>query len=150
MNLAIHGLNANLGLDVWGDTFARDLHEQLIGHDGADYVLANPPFNIKDWARNEPVTHAGSFGVPPAGNANYAWIQHILYKLRPGGSAGCGDVERLDDLERGRRRQDPRAARRGRPRGLHGRLTDPAVPLTPASRPALWFFAKGKGTGRRG
>jgi type I restriction enzyme M protein len=53
----------------------------------ADYILANPPFNIKDWARNEqdPRWH---YGVPPAGNANYAWIQHIISKLAPGGSAG--------------------------------------------------------------
>ncbi len=52
-----------------------------------DYVLANPPFNIKDWARNEQDPR-WRFGVPPAGNANYAWIQHILSKLAPGGQAG--------------------------------------------------------------
>jgi type I restriction enzyme M protein len=86
MNLAIHGLNANLG-PMWGDTFARDLHPQLTGAEGADFVLANPPFNIKDWARNENDPR-WRFGVPPAGNANYAWIQHILSKLKPGGSAG--------------------------------------------------------------
>ncbi|SDC39382.1 type I restriction enzyme M protein [Sanguibacter gelidistatuariae] len=82
MNLAIHGLNANLGT-IWGDTFARDLHPDV----QMDYVLANPPFNIKDWARaeNDP---RWKFGVPPAGNANYAWIQHIISKLAPGGSAG--------------------------------------------------------------
>lgn len=82
MNLAIHGLNANLGT-VWGDTFARDLHPGL----QADYILANPPFNIKDWSRNEKDAR-WKFGVPPAGNANYAWIQHIISKLAPGGSAG--------------------------------------------------------------
>jgi type I restriction enzyme M protein len=82
MNLAIHGLNGNLA-SRWGDTFARDLHPDL----QADFVMANPPFNIKDWARSEsdPRWH---YGVPPAGNANYAWIQHILSKLAPGGSAG--------------------------------------------------------------
>lgn len=82
MNLAVHGLTGNLG-PRWGDTFARDLHPEL----QADYVLANPPFNIKDWARNTDDAR-WRFGVPPAGNANYAWIQHILSKLAPGGSAG--------------------------------------------------------------
>lgn len=82
MNLAIHGLNANLG-PRWNDTFARDLHPDL----QADYVMANPPFNIKDWARNEQDPR-WRYGVPPTGNANYAWIQHILSKLAPGGQAG--------------------------------------------------------------
>jgi len=82
MNLAIHGLSGNLG-PRWGDTFARDLHPDL----QADFVMANPPFNIKDWARNEEDPR-WRFGVPPAGNANYAWIQHILSKLAPGGQAG--------------------------------------------------------------
>jgi len=82
MNLAIHGLIGNLG-PSWGDTFARDLHPDL----QADYVLANPPFNIKDWARNEDDAR-WRFGVPPAGNANYAWLQHIISKLAPNGQAG--------------------------------------------------------------
>ncbi|WP_394278799.1 type I restriction-modification system subunit M [Microbacterium sp.] len=82
MNLAIHGLSGNLGAR-WGDTFARDLHPDL----QADFVMANPPFNIKDWARNEDDPR-WRFGVPPANNANYAWIQHILAKLAPGGQAG--------------------------------------------------------------
>lgn len=86
MNLAIHGLNANLS-SRWGDTFARDQHPELNGRDGADFILANPPFNIKDWARSEEDPR-WKFGVPPAGNANYAWIQHIISKLAPGGSAG--------------------------------------------------------------
>lgn len=82
MNLAVHGLNANLA-PRWGDTFARDQHADIL----MDYVLANPPFNIKDWARSESDPR-WKYGVPPAGNANYAWIQHILSKLAPGGSAG--------------------------------------------------------------
>ena len=82
MNLAIHGLNANLA-SRWGDTFARDQHPDV----QADYVLANPPFNIKVWARNEEDPR-WRFGVPPAKNANYAWLQHIVHKLAPGGSAG--------------------------------------------------------------
>ena len=82
MNLAIHGLSGNLG-SRWEDTFARDLHPEL----QADFVMANPPFNIKDWARSESDPR-WTYGVPPAGNANYAWIQHILSKLAPGGTAG--------------------------------------------------------------
>lgn len=82
MNLAIHGLRGNLA-SRWGDTFARDQHPDL----QADYVLANPPFNIKDWARNESDPR-WKYGVPPKNNANYAWIQHIISKLAPGGSAG--------------------------------------------------------------
>ena len=82
MNLAIHGLNANLA-SRWGDTFARDQHPEIL----ADYVMANPPFNIKDWARNESDPR-WKFGVPPATNANFAWIQHIISKLAPGGTAG--------------------------------------------------------------
>ncbi|WP_448074198.1 class I SAM-dependent DNA methyltransferase [Georgenia yuyongxinii] len=82
MNLAIHGLNGNLA-PKWGDTFARDQHPDV----QMDYVLANPPFNIKDWARNEQDPR-WKYGVPPARNANYAWIQHILSSFAPGGSAG--------------------------------------------------------------
>ncbi len=86
MNLAIHGLNANLA-SRWGDTFARDQHPELTGGNGADFIMANPPFNIKDWARSE-FDPRWKYGIPPAGNANYAWIQHIISKLAPGGSAG--------------------------------------------------------------
>jgi type I restriction enzyme M protein len=82
MNLAIHGLSGNLGAR-WNDTFARDLHADV----QMDYVMSNPPFNIKDWARNTDDAR-WRFGVPPANNANYGWIQHILSKLAPGGSAG--------------------------------------------------------------
>jgi len=83
MNLAIHGID-NRGLGArWGDTFARDIHPDV----PVDFVMANPPFNIKDWARNTEDSR-WTFGVPPANNANYAWIQHILSKLAPGGQAG--------------------------------------------------------------
>ncbi len=83
MNLAIHGID-NSGLGArWGDTFARDQHADI----QMDYVMANPPFNIKHWTRREDDPR-WQFGVPPANNANYAWIQHIISKLKPGGSAG--------------------------------------------------------------
>lgn len=82
MNLAIHGLNGNLA-ETWGDTFALDLHPGV----WVDYVMANPPFNIKDWSRRESDSR-WAYGVPPAGNANYAWLQHIISKLGPTGTAG--------------------------------------------------------------
>ncbi len=82
MNLAIHGINAQLG-DRWEDTFSQDKHPDLL----ADYVMANPPFNIKDWTRRED-DKRWKYGVPPVGNANYAWIQHIISKLAEKGSAG--------------------------------------------------------------
>lgn len=83
MNLAIHGIDhSGLG-SVAGDTFARDQHA---GTD-MNVVMANPPFNIKDWARDTE-DQRWSFGVPPANNANYAWIQHILWKMAPHGKAG--------------------------------------------------------------
>ena len=82
MNLALRGIDANLG-PQWGDSFTDDLHKDL----RADFVLANPPFNISNWGgerlRDDPRwTH----GVPPTGNANYAWIQHMLYHLSPTGT----------------------------------------------------------------
>lgn len=83
MNLAIHGIDSK-GLGArWGDTFARDIHP----NEKMDYILANPPFNIKDWARNTDDVR-WKFGVPPVRSANYAWMQHILSKLRPYGEAG--------------------------------------------------------------
>src|SRR5258708_3700398 len=81
LNLAVHGIDGT-GL-VRGDTFVADLHAGV----QMDYVMANPPFNIKDWARDERDPR-WCFGIPPAGNANFAWIQHILSKLAPGGKAG--------------------------------------------------------------
>lgn len=84
MNLAIRGLDANLGAEN-ADTFHRDQHKDL----KADYVLANPPFNDSDWGGDrlrEDVRW--KFGVPPAGNANFAWVQHFIHHLAPTGTAG--------------------------------------------------------------
>jgi type I restriction enzyme M protein len=84
MNLAIRGIDFNLGKEP-ADTFTRDQHADL----RADYVLANPPFNISDWwhgrLEGDP---RWQYGDPPQGNANYAWLQHILYHLKPNGRAG--------------------------------------------------------------
>ncbi|CAH8718682.1 type I restriction-modification system subunit M [Paenibacillus thiaminolyticus] len=84
MNLAIRGIDSNLG-ESHADTFHNDLHKSL----KADYILANPPFNISDWGGDRLTEDARwSFGIPPAGNANYAWIQHMVNKLAPNGVAG--------------------------------------------------------------
>lgn len=84
MNLAIRGFAADLGQEP-ADTFARDqFPDQKF-----DYILANPPFNISDWGGEKYGSDPRwAFGRPPVGNANYAWLQHILWKLRPGGEAG--------------------------------------------------------------
>ena len=82
MNLAIRGIEANLGSEN-ADTFARDLHPDL----KADFILANPPFNLKDWVRSTDDVR-WKYGTPPAGNANFAWVQHIVHHLAPQGVAG--------------------------------------------------------------
>lgn len=84
MNLAIRGLDANIG-PYHGDTFHDDLHKTL----KADYILANPPFNISDWGGNRLTEDVRwKYGVPPEGNANFAWLEHIVYHLAPNGCAG--------------------------------------------------------------
>ncbi len=84
MNLAIRGIEADLG-PRWADTFHDDLHPDL----KADYILANPPFNVSDWGgeqlRDDP---RWRYGTPPTGNANYAWLSHMASKLSPKGVAG--------------------------------------------------------------
>jgi type I restriction enzyme M protein len=84
MNLAIRGIEANLG-PRWADSFHEDLHPDL----KADYILANPPFNISDWGGDQLRDDLRwRYGVPPAGNANYAWLQHMASHLSPRGVAG--------------------------------------------------------------
>lgn len=82
MNLAIHGIGGDLSRS-WADTFYEDRHPDL----KADFILANPPFNMSDWHRKTDDPR-WRFGVPPAGNANFAWMQHIISKLGVRGSAG--------------------------------------------------------------
>ena len=84
MNLAIRGIDFNLGREP-ADTFVRNQHPDL----RADFILANPPFNISDWwhgsLEGDP---RWEYGTPPQGNANYAWLQHMLYHLKHNGRAG--------------------------------------------------------------
>lgn len=82
MNLAIRGIDAKIEL---GDTFHSDQHKDL----KADYIMANPPFNISDWGGEQlQDSHLWKYGVPPSGNANYGWLQLFINKLGPNGTAG--------------------------------------------------------------
>jgi type I restriction enzyme M protein len=82
MNLALRGIEANLGPE-WADSFQYDVHPDL----RADFILTNPPFNVSEWGgerlRDDP---RWKYGVPPVGNANFAWIQHMLAHLSPTGT----------------------------------------------------------------
>ncbi len=143
MNLAIHGLNGNLAA-TWGDTFSLDYHAGV----QMDYVMANPPFNIKDWNRKEEDAR-WVYGVPPAGNANYAWLQHIISKLAPGGTAGVvlanGSMTTNSGGEGEIRAQlvenDLVACMIALPEKL---FRSTGIPV------CLWFFAKDKGAGKGG
>jgi type I restriction enzyme M protein len=142
MNLAIHGID-NTGLRR-GDTFVEDRHAGV----QMDFVLANPPFNIKDWARDERDPR-WRFGVPPAGNANYAWIQHILSKLAPGGKAGVVMAN------------GSMSSNTGGEREIRARIVDADLVSCMVALPAqlfrstaipvcLWFFAADKAPERAG
>jgi len=82
MNLAIRGIDGQI---AHGDTFHNDWHPDL----KADFILANPPFNVSDWGGERlRVDARWKYGVPPVGNANFAWVQHIVHHLAPAGVAG--------------------------------------------------------------
>ncbi|MFI0445123.1 type I restriction-modification system subunit M [Actinomadura sp. 6N118] len=142
MNLAIHGINGDLSAK-WADTFYEDKHPDL----KADFILANPPFNMSDWYRRTDDPR-WRFGTPPAGNANFAWMQHIISKLGTHGSAGVvmanGSMSSKQSGE-----GDIRAAL------IEADLVACMVALPPqlfrtTQIPAcLWFFAKDK-TSRAG
>ena len=84
MNVAIRGLEANLG-QSYADTFFNDQHPTL----KADFIMANPPFNLSDWGADKLEKDARwKFGLPPAGNANFAWMQHMIHHLSPTGRIG--------------------------------------------------------------
>ncbi len=84
MNLAIRGIEGDLGKQP-ADSFHRDQHPDL----KADYILANPPFNMSDWGGDSlREDKRWKFGLPPAGNANFAWVQHFIHHLSPSGTAG--------------------------------------------------------------
>ena len=81
MNMAIRGIDADFG-SYHADTFFNDLHPTL----KADFIMANPPFNLSNWGQDKLQEDVRwKYGIPPAGNANYAWIQHMIHHLAPNG-----------------------------------------------------------------
>lgn len=84
MNLAIRGIDSNLG-DIPEDTFLNDQHPTM----RADYIMANPPFNLTPWGADKlKEDQRWKYGLPPASNANFAWIQHMIWHLAPNGRMG--------------------------------------------------------------
>jgi type I restriction enzyme M protein len=144
MNLVIRGMDFNLGKEP-ADTFLRNQHPDL----RADYIMANPPFNVSDWwnerLEGDP---RWQFGTPPRGNANFAWLQHILYHLKPTGRAGVvlanGSMSSSQNNEGTIRRAM-----------IEADVIDCMVALPPqlffnTQIPAcLWFLAKDKRVGGR-
>ncbi|WP_216695302.1 class I SAM-dependent DNA methyltransferase [Dietzia psychralcaliphila] len=145
MNLALRGIEANLG-DHSADSFTNDLHPDL----RADYVIANPPFNISKWWDPKLAGDVRwKYGTPPEGNANFAWVQHFIHHLAPNGTAGFvlanGSLSGKSGGEGDIRR-----------RLVEAELVDCIVALPPKlffNTPipvCLWFVSKGRdGNGHR-
>lgn len=140
MNLAIHGIEANLGEEP-ADSFHEDQHPDLKAH----VVLANPPFNISDWGGERlGIDARWTYGIPPVGNANFAWIQLMVSKLRPGGRAGIvlanGSMSSKSggegDIRRAMVEDDLVACMVALPSQLFRSTQIPAC---------LWFLTEGKG-----
>lgn len=143
MNLAIHGIDsAGLGAR-WNDTFAIDIHPDM----QADFVMANPPFNIKDWHRAEDDPR-WKYGVPPKRNANYAWMQHILSKLKFTGEAAvimangtmASNTSGEGEIRQAMLEDDVVSCVVAMPSNLFRSV---AIPV------CVWFFAKDKGASVR-
>lgn len=145
MNLAIRGIDGNIGTHA-ADTFHENLHRDL----RADFILANPPFNMSDWGANlldeDP---RWLFDTPPAGNANFAWVQHMIYHLGARGRAGFV-------LSNGSMSTNTRGEKEIRQRIVETDLVDCMVALPPqlfynTQIPAcLWFLNKAKPAHRKG
>ncbi|MBM4729161.1 N-6 DNA methylase [Rhodococcus hoagii] len=144
MNLAIHGIDSQGLGSRWGDTFARDIHPDVL----ADFVMANPPFNIKDWARSEDDPR-WKYGIPPVRNANYAWMQHILSKLKVQGEAAivmangtmASNTGGEGDIRRAMLEDDVVSCIIAMPPNLFRSV---AIPV------CVWVFAKDKSPGSKG
>ncbi len=144
MNLAIRGIDADLG-DSQADTFLNNLHPDL----RADFILANPPFNMKEWGGEllKEDVRWRKFGVPPAGNANFAWVEHMIHHLSPKGVAGFV-------LANGSMSSNQSGEGEIRRRIVEADLVDCMVALpgqlfyTTQIPACLWFLAKDKGNGK--
>lgn len=148
MNLAIRGMDFNLGKEP-ADTFHRDQHPDL----KADYGIANPPFNVSDWGGDRLLDDKRwVYGTPPASNANYAWLQHILHHLGSRGQAGVV-------LANGSMSSNQNSEGTIRKAMVEADVVEVMVALPPqlfintAIPACLWFLAKDKsrnGRNRRG
>ena len=130
MNLAVRGIDADIRWNNEGSFLKDELKDQRF-----DFILANPPFNVSDWGGERLREDARwTYGAPPVGNANYAWLQHILWHLAPNGTAGVVLANgSMSSAPVGRGRDPPRDGR-GRCRGLHGRPAGAAVLLDTDTR----------------
>jgi type I restriction enzyme M protein len=143
MNLAIRGIEANLG-EHNADSFHDDLHKDL----KADFILANPPFNMKDWGGDRLKGNIRwKYGTPPPGNANFAWVEHIIHHLSPKGVAGFV-------LANGSMSSNMSGEGEIRKNIIEANLVDCMVALpsqlfygTPIPA-CLWFLARNKGNGK--
>ena len=147
MNLAIRAIEANLGSQP-ADVFLRNLHPDL----KADYILANPPFNISNWSGNLLADDVRwYYGTPPVGNANYAWIQHFIHHLAPPNGHGGGVAGFV--MANGSLSSGSGGESQVRKRIIEADLVDAIVALPPqlfltTGIPAcLWFLTRDK-TGR--
>jgi len=144
MNLAIRGIDYDMGRE-YGDTFTNDQHPDL----RADYILANPPFNMEWDAKAVAQDRRWAYGVPPTKNANYAWLQHIVSKLSTNGRAGVV-------LANGSMSSNQSGEGVIRQAMLKGDIVECMVALpgqlfTNTQIPAcLWFLSKNKGVGKNG
>ena len=123
MNLAVRGIDAEIKWNSEGSFHKNELPDLR-----ADYVLANPPFNISDWGGDRIKEDARwKFGTPPAGNANFGWLQHILHHLAPTGTAGVILANgSMSSTQNRRGRNPPRDGGGGRDR-LHDRDAGAAI-----------------------
>lgn len=142
MNLAIRGIEADLG-PKHEDTFRETLHPDL----KADFVIANPPFGIKEWSRRVDDVR-WKYGVPPTGSSDYAWIQHFIHHLAPNGFAGFV-------MSNGSMSSGQSGEGEIRQAILEADLVDCMVVLpgqlfySTAIPVCLWFLARNKADGRR-
>ena len=145
MNLAVHGLEGDLG-QTYASTFTNDQHRTL----RADYILANPPFNISDWGGDSLSDDPRwVYGIPPRGNANFAWLQHMLARLSVRGRAGIvlanGSMSSQQggegEIRRGMVDADVVECMVALPGQLFSNTQIPAC---------LWFLSRDKGKGANG
>ena len=141
MNLAIRGIEGQI---AHGDVFHNDRHPDL----KADFILANPPFNVSDWGGERLADdRRWKYGTPPKGNANFAWVQHMVHHLAPGGTAGFvlanGSMSSAQSGEGTIRERLIEAGLVDCMVALPGQLFySTQIPV------CLWFLARGRGNGR--